>query len=319
MLDLINDQQFPKVAKRAQMILGLEKEKTGKLVAQELKTYPNKVSYWRKRYIEKGLDGLWDKKRSGRPALYGSKLEKKVLGLLENDPNNTATRIAQKFHVSRDIVWKILRKKGITLQRRRRWYIPIDEKFFAQATDIVGLFLSPPLIAMVLCLNEENDFQYWEMKTSCILTDSAKIANKIKKSSIVSITDAVELQTDQTSKKTKKMTDDFCRFLDEVTSQYYGLSQKFKVVMTKPVDLMKLDNFFNQNIQFQYTPDTNDWLHLMEQRYKNLPKSPLFKKDFRRLDELTQKIETFTNNHGPNHKPFQWLMADEMFLFDDQD
>ena len=43
---------------RAKMILGSEAGIPVKQIAKESNTYPNKVIYWRQRYIEFGLEGL---------------------------------------------------------------------------------------------------------------------------------------------------------------------------------------------------------------------------------------------------------------------
>ncbi len=56
---------------RAKMILDCGEGKPVKQIASELQTYPNKIIYWRKRYIEYGLRGLNDKPRSGRPSPSG--------------------------------------------------------------------------------------------------------------------------------------------------------------------------------------------------------------------------------------------------------
>ena len=42
------------------------------------------------------------------------------------------------------------------LQRQRSWSISTDERHFAsKAADIVGLYLDPPLNAIVLCVDEK--------------------------------------------------------------------------------------------------------------------------------------------------------------------
>ena len=42
--------------------------------------------------------------------------------------------------VSADQVWRVLRKHGIHLQRRRSWCVSTDPKFAQKAADIVGLY-----------------------------------------------------------------------------------------------------------------------------------------------------------------------------------
>ena len=120
--------------------------------------------------MEKGLDGLRDKPRSGRPTKYGRKFQNKVLSLLGEPPPKGLSAwdgpsIAQELNVPKDAVWKILRNNGIHLQRQRSWCISTDKDFAAKAADIVGLYLNPPLNAIVLCLDEKPSIQALERKT----------------------------------------------------------------------------------------------------------------------------------------------------------
>ena len=64
--------------------------------------------------------------------------------------------------VSDDQVWRILRKYGICLQRRRSWCIRTDPEFGPKAADIVGLYLEPPVNALVLCVDEKPSIQALE-------------------------------------------------------------------------------------------------------------------------------------------------------------
>ena len=46
--------------------------------------------------------------------------------------------------VSADHVWRVMRLRGISLQRRQSWCISTDLEFAQKAADIVGLYLAPP-------------------------------------------------------------------------------------------------------------------------------------------------------------------------------
>jgi len=47
--------------------------------------------------------------------------------------------LAQTLGVSDDIVWRLLRKEGIQLQRHRFWYVSTDSEFAMKSADIIGL------------------------------------------------------------------------------------------------------------------------------------------------------------------------------------
>ncbi len=52
--------------------------------------------------------------------------------------------------VSEDHIWRILRRGGNQLQRRRSWCITTDPEFGQKAADVVGLCLNPPEKAVVM-------------------------------------------------------------------------------------------------------------------------------------------------------------------------
>jgi hypothetical protein len=77
-------------------------------------------------------------------------------------------------------VWRVLRKEGICLQRQRSWCVSTDKEFVAKAADIVGLYLSPPEKALVICVDEKPSIQALERKTGYVETDSGKIVRAYK-------------------------------------------------------------------------------------------------------------------------------------------
>ncbi len=83
--------------------------------------------------------------------------------------------LAEALEVPVDAVWKVLRKEGINLQRHRSWCISTDANFASKAADIVGLYLAPPVNAIVLCVDEQPSIQALERKTGYITTESGKV------------------------------------------------------------------------------------------------------------------------------------------------
>ncbi len=79
-----------------------------------------------------------------------------------------------------DTVWKVLRKEGLSLQNQRSWCISTDKNFASKATDIVGLYLDPPLKTIVLCVDEKPSIQALERKAGYIKTDSGEIVRVYK-------------------------------------------------------------------------------------------------------------------------------------------
>ena len=59
-----------RVVLRAQIVLAAADGEENLSIADRLEVAPNTVIKWRKRFFEEGMDGLVDRKRSGRPRSF---------------------------------------------------------------------------------------------------------------------------------------------------------------------------------------------------------------------------------------------------------
>jgi hypothetical protein len=110
------------------------------------------------------MRGLRDRPRSGKPAQYGAAFRDRVLALLEQPPPAGLAHwdgrvLAETLGASVHAVWRTLRREGIYLQRLRTWCVSTDPEFAPKAAEVVGLYLNPPLNALVLSVDEKPSIQ----------------------------------------------------------------------------------------------------------------------------------------------------------------
>lgn len=303
---------------RAKMVLLSETGKPVKQIAKDLNTYPNKIIYWRQRYIKHGIEGLEDKPRSGRPPIYDETFRNTVLRLLSNTPPKGLAHwdgpaLAKELDVPVDAVWMILRKEGINLQRQRSWCVSTDKAFASKAADIVGLYLNPPLNAVVLCVDEKPSIQALERKTGYIKTDSGKVVraykSTYKRHGTLNLFAALEVPTGQIQGKiteTKKR-EDFQAFMDEIVAEY-SPEQEIHVVLDNYGTHKNNEKWLqkNKNVHFYYTPTSASWLNQIEVWFSIFSKKALRGASFESPHELRQHIEEFIKYYNPNSKPFKW-------------
>jgi hypothetical protein len=75
------------------------------------------------------------------------------------------------------LVWRILRRHDICLQRRRSWCISTDPEFGPKAADVVGLYLNPPQNALVLSVDEKPSIQALERAQGYLRLPDGKAVN----------------------------------------------------------------------------------------------------------------------------------------------
>ena len=71
---------------RAKIVLLCSEGMAISKIAEKLDIRPNTVIVWRDRYLEEGVDGLYDRERAGKPVTYGEAFRHDVLQLLETPP-----------------------------------------------------------------------------------------------------------------------------------------------------------------------------------------------------------------------------------------
>src|SRR5712691_10368676 len=169
-----------RTVERARVILACLEGKEIQQVARELGVSIPTVSKWRRRFALWGLRGLRDRLRSGKPARYDAAFRNRVLALLEQPPPPGMSHwdgpaVAEKLNSSVYAVWRVLRREGIYLQRLRSWCVSTDKEFAPKAAEVVGLYLNPPVNAVVLSVDENPSMQAIERSSGYVETDSGKV------------------------------------------------------------------------------------------------------------------------------------------------
>jgi len=303
---------------RATMILESAAGKPITQIAQELSTYPNKVIYWRQRYVANGLAGLQDQPRSGRPPKYGERFRTDLFKVLGKPPPQGVAlwdgpALAEALEVPVDAVWKVLRKEGINLQRHRSWCISTDANFASKAADIVGLYLAPPVNAIVLCVDEQPSIQALERKTGYIKTESSKVIRAYQSTSTrhgtLNLFAALDVSTGTIQGKVtqEKKRTDFHAFLDDIVEEY-SPDQELHVVVDNYGTHKKNDEWLarHNNVHFHCTPTSASWLNQVEIWFGIFSRKALRGASFASPQQLRQRIEDFIERDNPTAKPFRW-------------
>jgi transposase len=152
------------LALRARIILGCAQGRNNSEVARDCRVYRQTVGKWRGRFLERRLDGLLDEPRPGAPRKHGdAKIERLIAMTLNERPaeaTHWSTRLmARKLKVSQSTVSRVWRAFGLQPHRSETFKLSTDPLFIEKVRDSVGLYLNPPVKAMVLCVDEKSQIQ----------------------------------------------------------------------------------------------------------------------------------------------------------------
>jgi transposase len=158
-----------RMVQRARVILLAAGGMNGRQIALKMQTREARVSKWLRRFARDRIAALNDSARSGeKRRKYDSATEARILKALDEPPPAGYSRwngrlLAEHLgQVSKDQVWRVMRKHDLHLERRQSWCVSTDPEFSRKAADVVGLYLNPPDNALVLCVDEKPCIQALE-------------------------------------------------------------------------------------------------------------------------------------------------------------
>lgn len=308
-----------RLAERAEIILSCASGKQNQEIAQEYGTSEIRVGKWRKRFAQYGIVGLEDEQRPGKPKRYGGDFKGKLLATLKLKPPNGLSRwdcptLAEQLNASIHAVWRALRKEGIYLHRARSWCISTDPQFAEKSATIIGLYLNPPLNALVLSVDEKPSIQALEREVGYIETRDHKLMRAYKSTykrhgalnlfaALNVATGHIKAQTTQT-----KTREDFQNFMNSVM-QDLPENKEVHVILDNYCTHKKNDAWLEKyggRVHFHFTPTSASWLNQIEIWFGILSRKTLKNASFNNVVELKNAIEAFIERHNQNAQPFKW-------------
>ena len=311
-----------RAVERARIILLADQGRTNQQIADTLKTRTARVSKWRQRFGASRLAGLGDSARSGKPATYDVNTEKRVLALLDQPAPKgysqwNGSLLAKALpDVSKDQVWRILRRQDICLQRRRSWCISTDPEFGPKAADVVGLYLNPPGKALVISVDEKPSIQALERAQGFLRLPDGKAVNGFshcyKRHGTTTLFAALEISTGQVTAAhyNGRRRREFLDFMNEIVAA--NPNREIHIVLDnlnthKPKDDRWLKR--HANVHFHFTPTYSSWLNQVECWFSILSRNALRGASFTSPAQLRQAIDDFVSVYNQNATPFEWKKA----------
>jgi transposase len=312
-----------RLAFRSRIILLAAEGMGTNAIAVRLQTTPATVSKWRVRFARMGLEGLSDAPRSGAPGRYDEETERRILAKLDEPvPGGetvwTARLLAQALtDVSEDHIWRVFRKHGIHLQRRRSWCLSSDPEFAAKAADIVGLYLAPPENALVISVDEKPSIQALERAQGYLHFSDGQtyrgFSERYKRHGTSTLFAALEVATGmvRTGHYKRRRRIEFLDFMNKLIRQYPP-DQEIHVILDNLSTHSKKGGTWlarHPNVHFHFTPTNASWLNQIEVWFSILTVRVLRGGSFTSPKELRDAIDRFTRAWCADCSPFAWTKA----------
>jgi transposase len=312
-----------RAAFRSAILLRAAAGETTAGIAQALGTRPSTVSQWRRRFAQRGLAGLEDTPRPGKPPRYTEQTERRVLSLLNQPPPRgwaqwNGRLVAQALgDVSADHVWRVLRRRRIHLARRRRWCLSTDPEFAAKAADLVGLYLNPPDNAVVLCVDEKPHIQALERAQGYLRFPDGRamtgFSHEYTRHGTTTLFAALEVATGRVKGDhyARRRRREFLDFMNEVVADYPD--RELHVILDNlNTHKSKHDRWGSRHphVHFHFTPTHASWLNQVEVWFSILTRSALRGASFTSPRQVREAIDRFIEVYNPTAHPFEWTKTE---------
>ena len=289
-------------------------------IMNQLQTTRVTISKWKKRFLEKGLDGLADLQRPGRKPRYSAEIRHKIAAEACNPPPGrthwTIRDLARHLQVDRGLVERVLKEEAIKPHLVKYYHHSTDPEFEAKMLNIIGLYLNPPENAMVLSVDEKTGIQALDRNQPVLpLKPHGKVKNlpfEYKRLGTTSLLAALDVHTGQVHGTCEKRhtNQEFLSFLKKLERTYRKKGRLIHIICDN-YSAHKHRNVKEwvenqKNVRIHFTPTHASWLNQIEIWFSIMSRKVLKQGVFKSVKELTQKIEQFIKKYNAVAKPFAW-------------
>lgn len=325
--DIIRQRKNPALMFRARIILKCASGLSNSKVAAAVRTTPFTVGFWRNRFIKGGgVASLWDEARPGAPRKIGDdKVEQVVKATLESKPKaatHWSTRLmAKKLGLSQSAISRIWRAFGLKPHRRETFQISSDPYFIEKVRDIVGLYLSPPVNALVLCVDEKSQIQALNRTQPILPMRPGQVERhppEYQRNGTTSLFAALDVATGNVIGQCfrRHRSREFKKFLDHIDSQVSARLQIHLILdnySTHKTPTIKRWLQRHERYHLHFTPTHSSWLNQVERWFALLSDRQIKRNSNYTVKALETAIRQFIEEHNISPKPFRWTKsADEI-------
>jgi transposase len=315
------------MARRARIILAAAGGLENKVICAEVGADANTVSKWRRRFAAHRLDGLLDEPRPGTPRTIGDDAIAETIRLtLEATPAGAThwslRSMAKAVGHAPSTIHRIWRAFGLQPHRSETFKLSQDPLFVEKVRDIVGLYMSPPERALVLCVDEKSQIQALDRTQPLLPMRPGQVERRTHdyvRHGTTSLFAALDIATGAVIGRCypKHRSGEFRKFLDQIEANV-------------PADLdvhLVMDNYATHKTQpirdwllkrprwhVHFTPTGASWINQIERFFALLSEKQIKRGVHRSTQHLERDIRAFIEANNAAPKPFRWTKSADDIL-----
>jgi transposase len=314
-----------RLVERAHIILAAADGLSSRAISEKYHLSRATVLEWTRRYEAEGLDGIeQDRPRSGRPATITAEVEAVVIEktVTETPPPEIATHWSTRLMAkvtghSREAIGRIWRKYALKPHQIKRFKLSRDPRLFEKIHDVVGLYMDPPVNAVVFSFDEKSQMQALDRTQPGLPLKKGRagtMTHDYKRHGTTTLFAALNVVTGETIHECmpRHRHQEFLRFLRKVErSVEPGL--EIHVILdnyaTHKHEAVRRWLKRARRVHLHFVPTGASWLNMVERLFSELSEKQLKRLAVSSVAELETVVMRYLDHRNTQPKPFIWTKS----------
>jgi transposase len=316
------------VVLRARIILAIAQGAQDKQIATQLKVHRFTVALWRRRVREQGIGCVWETASGrGRKSCYGAAVTARIVeATLQSKPKGSthwSTRtLAEVQKVSKNTIHRIWQEHQLKPHLTKSFKLSRDPKFLEKLTDVVGVYLTPPQNAVVLCVDEKSQIQALDRTQPGLPLKPGRcgtFTHDYKRNGTTTLFAALHVLEGRVIGQCypRHRHQEFLKFLRRLDAEFPGDVELHLILDNYGTHgHERVRRWLTKHPRFvlHFIPTSASWLNLVERWFAELSGKAVRRGAFRSVEELQCAIQEFLTAWNANPSPFVWTASVEKIL-----
>jgi transposase len=309
-----------RLTQRAHIVLLAAEGLQNKDIADRLAIGRVQVSRWRDRYAESRLAGIEQDLPRGAPPVkvdVARLVELTTQSKPEAATHWSTRKMAIELGVSAASVSRHWRANGLKPHLVRGFKVSRDPLFVEKLEDIVGLYMSPPEHALVLCCDEKSQVQALDRTQPGLPMKKGRaqtMTHDYKRHGTTTLFAALNIldghvigQCQQRHTHAEWLK--FLRKIDRETPKDKTLHLIADNYATHKHPAVQEWLAKHPRFNMHFTPTSASWLNMVERFFRDITTERLRRGVFTSVPELVTAIDEYVAHHNKDPKPFIWTKS----------
>lgn len=316
------------VVLRAKIIKDAAQGHSDKLIAGTLRIRRETAALWRRRVREQGIGCVWEiaAGRGRKPRYSADQVGQWIDTTLQTKPTGVtqwSTRLMARLQgVSKNTIHRAWLDYGLKPHLTKSFKLSRDPKFLEKLTDVVGVYLTPPQNAVVLCVDEKSQIQALDRTQPGLPLKPGRCGtytHDYKRNGTTTLFAALQVIEGRVIGQCypRHRHQEFLKFLRRLDDEFPPGKDLHLILDNYGTHgHLSVQRWLKRHPRFKlhFIPTSSSWLNLIERWFVELEQKAIRRGVFRSVSELQHSIGLFLSAWNASPTPFVWTASVEKII-----